>query len=124
MHECTSHWYYGLIVSGSEKQAKGMPCYINACLAPPLRVKPVLKKLCDTEATLNTGFCCVTPGGAAEQVRQTRRPPNQCFDLDSIADPLFAGEKPAYIVCTDPCPHKRHGPDVKESRRDPRTSRF
>ena len=47
--------------SGREKQAKGMPYYINACLAPPLRVKPVLKKLCDTEATLNTVFCCVTP---------------------------------------------------------------
>ena len=31
--------------------------------------------------------------GAAEQVR---RPPDQCFDLDSIADPMLAGENPAY----------------------------
>ena len=34
--------------------------------------------------------------GAAEQVRQTRRPPDESFDWDSIADPLLAGEKSAY----------------------------
>ena len=33
--------------------------------------------------------------GTAEQVRQTRQLPDQCFDLDSIADLLLAGEKPA-----------------------------
>ena len=32
--------------------------------------------------------------GASEKVRQTRRPPDQCFDWDSIADLLLAGEKP------------------------------
>ena len=42
--------------------------------------------------------------GTAEQVRQTRQPPDQCFDLDSIADLLLAGEKPARslrVVHTD-----------------------
>ena len=34
--------------------------------------------------------------GAAEHVRQTQRPPDQCLDWGSIADPLLTGEKPAY----------------------------
>ena len=34
--------------------------------------------------------------GVGEQVWQTRWPPDQYFDWDSIADVLLAGEKPAY----------------------------
>jgi len=34
--------------------------------------------------------------GAAEQVQQTQRPPDQCFDWGRIADPFLAGKKPAY----------------------------
>ena len=37
---------------------------------------------------------CIT--GEAEQVQQTWRLPDQCFDLDSITNPLLAGEKPMY----------------------------
>ena len=46
------------------------------------------------ETALGMGFCT----GVAEQVWQTRRPPDQCFDWDKIADPLLAGEKSAYCL--------------------------
>ena len=36
------------------------------------------------------------PSGAVEQVQQAQWPPDQCFDWDSITDPLLAGEKSAY----------------------------
>ena len=42
--------------------------------------------------------------GAAEQVWQTQRPLDQCFE---IASPTLAGKKPAYrLHYTDLCPHE------------------
>ena len=43
--------------------------------------------------------------GAAEQVWQTWQPPDQCFDLDSIADPFLVGKKPVYCqhASTESC---------------------
>ena len=45
--------------------------------------------------------------------------------LTEIASPTlcFQARSPR-IVCTDPCPHQHHGPDVTESWGDVRTSRF
>ena len=34
--------------------------------------------------------------GPAEQVQQTRRSPDQCYDWDDVADPSLVGEKHAY----------------------------
>ena len=61
--------------------------------------------------------------GAAEQVRQTRRPPDQCFDRDTIGDPLLAGEKPAYRLYRS-MPTRTYGPNVKESCGDLRMTRL
>ena len=49
-----------------------------------------------------------------EQVWQTWRPLDQCFDWDGAANPV----RNMHIVCTDLCPHKLHSPncgDLKQA---------
>ena len=49
----------------------------------------------------------------AEEVRQTRRPPDQCFDCDSPPTLCFQVRSPR-IIHTDPCRHEHNCPDVTE----------